>query len=190
MHPDHPNDNINADDPNADNQGDDTLANDSVEEVSRSQRKREADEITRLGQNISELGAADLDRIPLDESVRDAVDKLRKITSFGAKKRQLLYLGKLMRATDLEPVYAALNAIRLSANTETQRFHVMEQWRDRLIDGNDDALAEFLTQYPNADRQRMRQLIRNSQREKSQNKPPKSARELFKLLRTSLTASE
>lgn len=171
------------------------------EPISRSQRKREAEEITQLGQHISELPASDLEKIPLDERVAHAVHELRKMRSFGARKRQLHYLGKVLRKAELEPIRAALKAIQMSAKAETQLLHVMEQWRDRLLGEGDPALAEFLQQYPAADRQQLRQLVRNHDKEVAQKKSKhasnsapenqktttKSAREIFKLIRTTLT---
>lgn len=173
-----------------------------VEPISRSQRKREAEEITQLGQLISELPDSDLEKIPLDERVGHAVDELRKIRSFGARKRQLHYLGKVLRKSDLEPIRAALKAIQMSAKAETQLLHVMEQWRDRLLGEGDPALSEFLQQYPRADRQQLRQIVRNHNKEVEQKKirqasnsapehqknaATKSSREIFKLIRATLT---
>lgn len=150
---------------------------------SKSQRKREADRITQLGKTISELGEPDIRKLGLDDDVLDAVMALRKINSRGAGKRQRLYLGKLLRSRDLNPIEAALQTLQQSANNATRQFHELEQWRDRLINDGNTALSAFIQQYPESDRQRLRQLIRNARQETEQNKPPKFSRELFRLLR-------
>lgn len=158
----------------------------SGEIESKSQRKREADRITQLGKTISELGEPDILRLGLDDDVLDAVMALRRINTRGAGKRQRLYLGKLLRSRDLAPIEAALHALAQSANNATRQFHDLEQWRDKLLHEGNSALSAFIEQYPDSDRQRLRQLIRNANQESEQNKPPKSSRELFRLLRESV----
>ncbi len=177
----------------------------SDEPISRSQRKREAEQITRLGERISGLSENDLRKLPLDERVRAAVDELRKIRSFGARKRQLHYLGKVLRNAELAPIHAALKAIQLSANAETRLLHASEKWRDRLLTEGNSAIEAFLQDYPDSDRQQIRQLVRNHGRESArashdrcasvdahasagtQHGGTKAAREIFKLIRTTLT---
>lgn len=152
-------------------------------EISKSERKREAERITQLGKTISELGEPDIRRLPLDDAVLDAVLTLRSITTRGARKRQLLYLGKLLRKSDLGELERGLAQLQQAAKTANQHFHAVEAWRDQLLQDGPDALSEFVRQYPECDRQRLRQLLRNARREQELNKPPKSSRELFKHLR-------
>jgi ribosome-associated protein len=97
-------------------------------------------------------------------------------------RRQLQYLGRLMRDIDSAPIVEQLQAWEGKNVQENARFHTMERWRTRLI-AEPNALQEFLKAFPQADIQQLRTLIRNAQREEAAQKPPKSSRELFKLIR-------
>lgn len=154
--------------------------------ISKSQLKRESHALTDLGKELVELPQNKLDKIPLDENVADAVALARRIKERGGRKRQLQYIGKLLRKVDAEPILAAMDALKNEHLKENARLHKLEQWRDRLLEEGDTTLGELLEQHPDADRQHLRQLLRNAQREKKLNKPPKSARELFKYLRDNL----
>ncbi len=178
---------------------DDNDPNDDFDEVSKSQRKREAADITRLGQTLASLSGSELDSLGLDDAIRGHVEDLQKITSNGARKRQTLFLGKQLRAIDVEPIIEGLEKIRLSSHAETRRLHLAESWRDQLLgrlpDGSalppsvsppDAALTAFLSEHPQADRQLLRQLIRNANAEHSRQKPPKSARLLFRHIKETL----
>jgi len=153
-------------------------------EISKSQRKRDATAITELAQTISELPQPDFDRLPLEDDVRHAISELRKIRQFGARKRQLLYAGKILRNSDPAPIEAALDKRQRSLSTETQAFHQLETWRDDLLgEHGEESLTRFIGQYPAADRQRLRQLIRSTRSEQQRQSPPKFYRELFRFLR-------
>lgn len=151
--------------------------------VSKSQLKRESHALQALGEELVELPDAKLAKIPMPEELADAVALARRIKQRGGRKRQLQYIGKLMRKIDPEPIEQAMAGLKNEAAKETAKLHRLEQWRDRLIEEGDTSLAPLLDEYPHADRQHLRQLVRNAQREKKQNKPPKSARELFRYLR-------
>lgn len=162
------------------------LPDDDEEElilISKSQLKRESHALTDLGKELVELPQSKLEKIPMEENIREAVALARRISERGGRKRQLQYIGKLLRNTDAEPILAAVEALREEHLQANARMHRLEQWRDRLLAEGDSALAELLAQQPDADRQHLRQLLRNAQKEREQNKPPKSARELFKYLR-------
>jgi len=103
-------------------------------------------------------------------------------------RRQRQFIGKLMRTEILEPIEAKLAEWDRGGKAETARLHRLERWRDRLI-SDENMLGEWLKEYPETDTQRMRSLIRNAHKEKEINAPPKSSRELFKLLRE-ITAHE
>ncbi|MEN8170246.1 MAG: ribosome biogenesis factor YjgA [Pseudomonadota bacterium] len=154
--------------------------------ISKSQLKRESHALTDLGKELVELHQNKLDKIPLDEKLQDAIALVHRIKERGGRKRQLQYIGKLLRTADIEPILAAMDGLKLEHAQENARLHRLEQWRDRLLEEGDTALGELLSQYPDADRQHLRQLLRNAQKEQSQNKPPKSARELFKYLRDNI----
>lgn len=151
--------------------------------VSKSQLKRESHALQDVGEELVGLPAAKLARIPMPDELAEAVALARKITARGGLKRQLQYIGKVMRSIDAEPIEQALNELKNAAGKETVKFHRLEQWRDRLVNDGDEALGPLLEEFPHADRQHLRQLIRNARAEAAKNKPPKSAREIFRYLR-------
>ncbi|MDU4266746.1 MAG: ribosome biogenesis factor YjgA [Enterobacter hormaechei] len=124
--------------------------------VSKSEIKRDAEELKQLGAEMVELGKNALDKIPLDQDLRQR---------------------------DVEPIRQALDKLKNRHNQQVALFHKLEQIRDRLIEQGDDAVPEVLNLWPNADRQQLRSLIRNAKKEKEGNKPPKSARLIFQYLR-------
>lgn len=153
---------------------------------SRSQQRREALEVLELARQLSELTAQQIARLPVPERLVPHIDETRRIPSHGAHKRQLQFLAKQMRREDdetLEAIRDALDSSGESARLETAMLHRAEAWRDRLMADGDAALTELLDEYPNADRQHLRQLARNAHEEKLRNKPPHAFRELFRELR-------
>lgn len=152
--------------------------------VSKTQIKQELHELKAMGKRLTDLKTDVLNKLPLTESLRAAIDEARRIKSHNASKRHLGYIGKLMQQQDIEAISTLLNRMDSTHQSHTEFFHQMEHWRDRLIGSNShEALTEFLEQYLEADAQHMRQLIRNSQKELQQNKPPASSRKLFKYIR-------
>lgn len=152
---------------------------------SRSQRRRDALAVFDLAERLVALTDAQLDQLPLDEDLRDEVEKTRRITQQIARKRQLQYLAKMMRRheDELPALRAQLDHDRGVARRDTAELHRLEDWRDRLIDEGDEALAELLTRFPSADRQHLRQLARQARVERNENRPPHAFRELFRALR-------
>ncbi|MGW8127781.1 MAG: ribosome biogenesis factor YjgA [Stenotrophomonas sp.] len=153
---------------------------------SRSQNRREALEVLALGEKLVELTAAQLARLPIPAELLEHIEYSKRITSHGARKRQLAFLAKQMRRED----DATLDAIRdaMEANSETSKravalMHRIERWRERLLAEGDAALAELLDEYPDADRQALRTLVRNALAEKARNKPPRAFREIYQALR-------
>ncbi|MFK8081882.1 MAG: ribosome biogenesis factor YjgA [Granulosicoccus sp.] len=165
----------------------------SDDEISKSQRKRDADEIRALGARLSELGASELASIPLPDDVLSAIEELSRIKAHGARKRQLGFLAKRLRHVDIEPIDAALEKIRQVARNNTISLHKVEQWRDRLlgdIEGEHpkEALTAFLAEFTGADRQRFRHLQAQALKERQSKRPPAAARQLFKAIRDETTA--
>ena len=150
--------------------------------VSRSQKKREVEELQRLGAALVDLPSAQLAGMPLPEPLVKAVLEAQRIRSHEARRRQIQYIGKVMRKVDPEPVRAALAAVdgRSAAARAQQRR--LESWRERLI-SDDAALTEYAGANPGADLQALRTLIRNARREIAESKPPRAQRELFRVLR-------
>ena len=152
---------------------------------SKTQLKREAEAMTRLGEQLLGLDNGQLGRLNLTDSILSAITEYRKIKQHGARKRQLLYLGKLLRKIDVSEIQDQLESFKSQAQQQNRAFHELEQWRDRLLT-DDQALTELLNSYPGMDRQHIRQLIRAARKEQSQNKPPAAARSLFKYLRNAI----
>ena len=157
---------------------------DSSEElISKSQRKRQAHSAQALGEILVKLPLSVLKKVDLPEDVRDAVLAAQKIHAHGGHKRQLQYIGKLMRSIDIEPIQLQLERFNMDREQASSAFHDVERWRDRLLADFDGTLAELLEVCPNLDRQFVRQLVRNAQKELASNKPPKSKRLLFQHLK-------
>jgi ribosome-associated protein len=149
---------------------------------SKSQRKRDVEALQSLGRQLAELSRDQLKKMDLPEDLRDAVLEYKRLTSHGALRRQMQFIGKVMREVDAEPVVEQLAALRGESNVAKAEFHALERWRERLL-ADDEAVTQWLAEHPDGDGQRLRQLIRNARREAEQGKPPKSSRELFRLLR-------
>ncbi|TSA50833.1 MAG: DUF615 domain-containing protein [Nitrosomonadales bacterium] len=156
------------------------------QEVSKTKRKQAMTDLQKLGEALVELPKDKLVRLDLPETLLDAVLAAKKITARGALSRQRQYIGRLMRSIDAEPIRAQLDIWNGDHRQETAEMHRLENWRRRLIE-DDAALAEFLAAHPAEDAQHLRSLIRNARKEAAANKPPKSSRELFKLLREMLS---
>ncbi|WP_127957019.1 ribosome biogenesis factor YjgA [Serratia microhaemolytica] len=150
--------------------------------VSKSEIKRDAEALKVLGVELMELGKNALDRIPLDEDLRAAIELAQKIKKEG-RRRQIQLIGKMLRGRDVEPIQTALDKLKNRHNQQVALFHKLEMLRDRLLEQGDDAIPAVLELYPEADRQQLRSLVRNAQKEKTANKPPKSQRQIFQYLR-------
>ena len=156
-------------------------------QISKTRRKREMQELQDLGEELVALTPDKLAGLDLPTRLLDAVLDARRISKFGALRRQMQYVGRLMRDADAEAIRAQLDVWKGTSIAETARLHAIERWRTRLI-GDDLALGELLGQFPRADAQRLRALIRNVKREAAAKKPPKSFRELFQELREIIQA--
>lgn len=154
------------------------------ERESKSERKRQMLALQKLGEQLVCLPPDHLAKIPLEGALKSAITEARAMTSHEGKRRQLQYIGRLMRHIDAEPIKAALLAIDLKSKLSKAKFHQMERWRDTLIAEEDEAIQKFLEQYPNTDRQQLRQLARNAK------KAFKGAdSELFRYIRKIIEAS-
>jgi len=160
---------------------------DDLDYISETKRKAEADAQQTLGKKLLDLTKEQIGKLHLDDSLHEAVLEAKRLTSNGAIKRQLQYIGKLMRTAEIEPIKEQLARWEGKNNAENARFHGLERWRDRLITeastSKSDILQEFVAKYPHAEIQKLRTLIRNASREQVARKTLKSSRELFKLIR-------
>lgn len=153
----------------------------SDELPSKTQRKKEMHDLQALGAELVELTDDQLASIELPENLLDAVNQARRVTKFEARRRQLQYIGKLMRHVDPAPIRNRISAWKAVSATHTARLHAIERWRTRLLE-DDAAMTELLNEYPDADAARLRLLVRNAARERAGGQAPKSYRALFRLL--------
>ncbi|MDH5485354.1 MAG: DUF615 domain-containing protein [Gammaproteobacteria bacterium] len=151
--------------------------------ISKTQVKRQCDALQQLGEELIELKDSELEKISLPDVLLNAIHEARKIRKHGAQKRQRQYIGKLMRDADGDQIKHQLDQIRHKDDLNNALFKRIENWRDRILEEGDRAINELVDEYPDADRQYLRQLYRNSQKEKQQNKPPTSFRLIFKYIR-------
>ncbi|MEZ0471967.1 ribosome biogenesis factor YjgA [Luteimonas sp. C3_2_a3] len=160
---------------------------------SRSQQRRDALEVLALGERLVALSPAQLQQLPIPDALLPHILDAQRIGSHIARKRQLAFLAKQMRREDDDALHAirdALDAGGEAARQETALLHRAETWRERLLAEGDAALAELLSEHPSADRQHLRQLVRNALEERRRDKPPRAYRELFRLLRELLLAQQ
>lgn len=166
------------------------MEEDEQDYVSKTQLKRLAHEAKALGERLVDLPAKTLKQIDLPEEILQAVMQARDIKSHGARKRQLQFIGKLMRNIDTAPIAAELTRFDERHQSEVGEFHEVERWRDRLIEDSDDSLSQFIAAYPEVDIQQLRQLLRNTIQEVKAEKPPKYKRQLFQFLKQVLQSHE
>ncbi len=152
------------------------------EPVSKTRRKREMHELQALGSALVALPESVLAALRLEGELREAVLEARRMKSHEAKRRQLQYLGRLMREMDPEPIRAQLAAIQGGSAQAAAAHRRLEAWRERLL-ADDEALTSFASEHPGADLQKMRSLIRNTRKEQKQGKPPRAYRELFRFIK-------
>lgn len=156
------------------------------EQVSKSQKKREADFLQKTAVKFIDLSTAKLDLLPLTDNLRKAIVDAKSIKSHGAKRRQAQLIGKLMRAADYEAILAAYEQILDEDSAVTANFHEVEQWRDRLIQDGKDALTEFIDHYQPEDVQQLRQLIKKATDDQIKEKNTGAAKALFRYLRSAI----
>ena len=154
---------------------------------SKSQRKRDMNALQDIGAELLELNDQQLAGIELPENLRTAVTEARKLRANGARRRQLQYIGKLMRQVDPAPIREKLDGFRSTSAAETARLHRIERWRERLLE-DPAAVAEFIAAHPGTDSQQLRTLIRNTAEERARGKPPKNFRALFQMIRSVIDA--
>jgi ribosome-associated protein len=156
---------------------------DDQAEISKSQRKREMNELKRLGMELLEFSDDALRALMLPEVLLEAFRTGKRITSNNARKRQLQYIGKLLKDIDAKPLQEAVDARNHQHATHTREFHQIEELRDKLILEGDRALPEVLALFPRTDRQHLRKLIRQARKEHETRQPPRASRLLFRYLR-------
>jgi ribosome-associated protein len=156
--------------------------------LSKSERKRQSTDLQALGEALIHLPDNEFEALPLPENLRDAVLLARRITKHGGLYRQKQYIGKLMRRIDAEPIRAAIAARRDHERLAALRFRRIEQWRDRLIAEGPEAIDVLRAETSaSLDVPVLSALIQRARHERDSGEPLQAARELFRVLRDSLT---
>ena len=150
--------------------------------TSKSQLKRDSQKLQNLGAQLVDMPENHLQKFSLDESLKSAIYEARRLKSRNAKRRQIQYIGKLMRNIDLTEIEQTINRLNHQSKTYRQHFSKLEAWRERLINEGNSAIEALIEIYPNADRQQLRNLQRQANREAELKKPPTASRKLFKYL--------
>ena len=156
--------------------------------VSKTKRKQEMLELQSLGAKLVELPESQIAEMPMDDALREAVLEAKRIRSHEAKRRQMQYIGRLMRDVDPAPLRARLDAIVGHSAQAAAQHRRLEAWRERLL-ADDEALTAFAAEFPAADLQAVRTLIRNARKEQKEAKPPRAYRELFRLIKECSSSS-
>ena len=167
----------------------------ALEEVgppSKTQLKAEADEKQALGEALLTLRADLMARLDLPDKLLEALKEAKRITHFEGRRRQMQFIGKLMRPLDMTPIRAAIDEQANGSADLTLALHLAEQWRDKLI-ASDDALGQWMSDYPDTDSQQLRALIRQTRKDIAKPETPgeaprhgKSYREIFQLVREAM----
>jgi len=151
---------------------------------SKSARKRQMLHLQAVGESLLELSDQQLARIPIEnEQLLAALRECRKIRSNSARKRQLQFIGKLMREVDAAPIEQALQGLHEARRDDNRVFHELEKLRGDVLEAGQDGADLVTARYPAADRQLLRQLVRQHQREEQRGDPPAASRKLFRYLR-------
>ncbi|SPF39214.1 conserved hypothetical protein [Syntrophobacter sp. SbD1] len=154
-----------------------------IEPKSKTQVKKEMTALQTLGEKLMELTASQLKKIEMPLELRDALLFAKTINRGEARRRQLQYIGVLMREADPEPIQEALDTIGSGHILDEKKFEEIERWRDELAEGNNGPLEEILSRFPGTDRRALRQLVLNARKERVEKKPPKASRVLFRFLK-------
>jgi len=159
------------------------------EPPSKSELKRQSRDLQDLGQALVDLPAAEFDGLPVPEDLRDAIVAARRITSHGARVRQRLYIGKLLRNIDPEPIREALANRAEVDRQRVRREHAIEAWRDRLLADEPAAWTELVALVGADNLPQLRSLVRQARAERDAARAPSAARQLFRRLRDLLSVA-
>jgi ribosome-associated protein len=155
---------------------------------SKTQLKQKSHELQALGQALAELSDERLQGVPMPDALREAIDTYRRTRSHEGRRRQMQYVGKLMRAADEAALRDAVAEAALGSAKETLRLHEVERWRAELI-ADDDALTRWQQAHPDTDSQQLRSLVRAARRDAAlppEQRQPRSYRELFQFIKPML----
>ncbi|HET8705647.1 MAG TPA: ribosome biogenesis factor YjgA [Pseudomonadales bacterium] len=154
------------------------------EPPSKSELKRRAHELQELGEFLLTLKPEQLARVPLTDPLAIAIERAERIPKRSeAMRRHYQYIGKLMRDADCDAIRDAVNAIKAEETLNTRHLHELEQLRDKLIHDGFAGVDTLLGEYPQLDRQKLRQLVKSAQKERADNSGSTASRQLFRYLR-------
>ena len=139
--------------------------------------------LQKLAERLTQEGPQVIARMPISDEMLAALEETKRIKSHNALRRHYRRLGKLMRHEEVEAIQQVIDEIDNRHNAGVAKFHLLERWRDRLIEGDSEDFGAYLSEFPDADRQHLRQLIQTAQREREKQQPPAAYRKLFKYLR-------
>ncbi len=159
------------------------MNDEKIEYISKTQKKKDALVLQKLGEKLIKLSAEQIEEIGLPADIYDAVKLAKTMKSHGAQRRHMQYIGTLMRKTDPAPIQEAIDSIEQGNYKKAMEFKENEMWRDELINGNKTLMEEILNKCPDSDRQQLAQLVRNAVKEKANDKPPRASRALFRYLK-------
>jgi ribosome-associated protein len=151
--------------------------------ISKSQLKRDSQALQDMGSQLVEMPEGQLKKFELPENLKDAIYEARRLKNREGKRRQLQYIGKLMRTADISFIQTTLDMMDHQSQTYRQHFQQLENWRDRIINEGATAIEALIEKYPQADRQQLRNLQRQASRELAEKKAPTAARKIFAYLR-------
>lgn len=160
------------------------------EVLSKTQIKQEAEKLKKLGLELVELTKGERDKVPLEPKLLEQVELATRINrKKDGFRRQNQLIGKLLRGTDVEPIQAALIRLKSSHIESNRHFHELERLRDLVLQKQDDGINHLLSEYPELERQKLRQLLRLAQKQEKESKPPTAAREIFQYLKSQIPQS-
>ncbi len=161
----------------------DQTFNDDTQPISKTAQKKAMQELQKLGAALVELNDKQLAQMPLEPPLRDAILQARTLKQREARRRQLQFIGKLMRSADGKAIAEAHRKLMEQSRYHIQHDRQAEHWRERLLLQGNSAVNEFMQQFPDADSQHLRQLLRGALKESQLGKPPAQTRKLFRYIR-------
>lgn len=153
---------------------------------SKTQRKNDMLDLQKLGEKLIKLPLNQLEKIEMPDILRNAILLAHTLKTHESIRRHLQYIGKIMRHVDATEIRHAIMQVEFTNEQRTDAFHLVEEWREKLIVGADSALQEFMEAYPDADRQQIRQLVRKATQDRANEKNTGAEKALFRYLRTLL----
>lgn len=161
------------------------MTEDLSTDKSRTRKKKEATALQRIGERLAGLSEEQLQRLQLPDDLLQALLAVKGMQAHGARRRQMQYIGGIMRKVDIEPIEQGLLEIEQGAMAQARAFQRIERWRDRLVAGDDQLMEELLATVPGMDRQRLGQLVRSARKaQEKEGAAKKSARHLFRYLKS------